>query len=54
MKDQNIVTAILYLGVVLSVMGIIFISIIGRSSYIFIGVGVVLMIGSWMIKKRMR
>lgn len=53
MKGQNTFNTLLYLGVVLSVLGIIFISILGRTGYIFIGAGVVLMIVSWVVKRRM-
>ncbi len=54
MKGQNTANILLFLGVGLSAFGIILISILGRPSYIFIGAGVVLMIVSWIVKRRMQ
>ena len=54
MKGQNTTNILLFLGVGLSAFGIILISTLGRTSYIFIGAGVVLMIVSWIIKRRMQ
>ena len=54
MKGQNTANILLYLGVALSALGIIFISTLGRPSYIIIGAGAVLMIVSWFIKRRMQ
>jgi glucose dehydrogenase len=54
MKSQNAANILLFLGIGLSTFGIILISILGRPSYIFIVVGVVLMIVGWIVKRRMR
>ena len=54
MKGQNTSNTILFLGVALSSLGIILISTLGRTSYIIIGAGAVLMIVSWFIKRRMQ
>ena len=53
MKGQNTANILMYLGVVLSTFGIILIPSLGRPSYAFIGAGVVLMIVSRIIKRRM-
>ena len=42
MKGQNTPNILLFLGVVLSALGIILISSLGRTSYIIIGAGAVL------------
>ena len=54
MKDPNTAIILLFLGIALSTFGIILISILGRLGYIFVGAGVVLMIVSWIVKRRMR
>jgi len=54
MKGQNTANTLLYLGIALSVFGIILISPLGRASYIVIGAGAVLMIASWIVKRRMQ
>jgi len=54
MKGQNTANVLLILGVVLSAFGIILISTLGRTSYIIIGAGAVLMIVSWIVKRRMQ
>ena len=54
MKGQNTANTLLFLGVGLSAFGIILIPTLGRPSYAFIGAGVVLMIVSWIIRRRMR
>jgi glucose dehydrogenase len=54
MEGQNTANVLLFLGIGLSIFGIILISILGRSSYIFIGAGVVLMIVGWIVKRRMQ
>ena len=54
MKGQNTANILLYIGIVLSVLGIILISPLGRTSYIIIGAGAVLMIVSWIVKRRMQ
>jgi glucose dehydrogenase len=52
MNGQNTANILLFLGVVLSALGIILISSLGRPSYIIIGAGAVLMIVSWIVKRR--
>ena len=54
MKGQNTANIILYLGVGLSTFGTILIPSLGRPSYAFIGAGAVLMIVSWIVKRRMQ
>ncbi len=54
MEGQNTANVLLFLGIGLSIFGIILISILGRASYIFIGAGVVLMIVGWIVKRRMQ
>jgi len=54
MKGQNTANILLFLGVVLSALGITLISTLGRTSYIIIGAGAVLMIVSWIVKRRMQ
>ena len=54
MKGQNTANILLFLGVVLGTFGIILISPLGRTSYIIIGAGAVLMIVSWIVKRRMQ
>ena len=54
MKGQNTANVLLILMAVLTVLGIILITTIGRLSYAFFGAGAVLGIVSWIIKRRRR
>ena len=54
MKGKNTANILLFIGVVLSALGIILISSLGRTSYIIIGAGAILMIVSRIVKRRMQ
>jgi len=54
MRGQNTANILLFLGIVLSALGIILISTLGRPSYAIIGAGAILMIVSWIVKRRMQ
>ena len=54
MKGKNTANILLFIGVFLSALGIILISSLGRTSYIIIVAGAVLMVVSWIVKRRMQ
>ena len=54
MKRQDKFSTLMFAGVALSVLGIILISPLGRSSYVIIGAGVVLMVVGWISRRRMQ